>query len=168
MVPLRQHVLVFGWGNPSRGDDALGPAVIAALEEEEHFQEGWPHLTLETDFQLQVEHALDCYDQDLLLFVDASVSAEEPFSFQEITAARDSSFSTHEMSPQAVLAVYHELQDTPPPPAFLLGIRGSSFELGDGLSEAADRNLQQAMVLIRELLARTDPSFWRSKASASL
>ena len=47
-------VVVFAVGNPSRGDDALGPLLMAGLE-----QQDWPGVQLVSDFQLQIEHALD-------------------------------------------------------------------------------------------------------------
>ena len=64
--------LVFAWGNPSRGDDALGPCFLEALEAMA------PDATeLLTDFQLQVEHSLDLVGRQKILFVDASVSCTE-------------------------------------------------------------------------------------------
>ena len=67
-------VLIFAYGNPSRGDDALGPECLSAME-------GWlqgnslqSQIELLTDFQLQVEHATDLVGRRLVVFVDASVS----------------------------------------------------------------------------------------------
>ena len=94
--------LVFGWGNPSRGDDALGPlfvehfAALAARHPE------WGAVECLTDFQLQVEHALDLQGRQRVLFVDASLDAPAPCSLARIEAARDASFTTHAMCPQAV------------------------------------------------------------------
>ena len=51
---MADSVLVFGWGNPSRGDDALGPLFVDAVEAMK-----LPGVECLTDFQLQVEHALD-------------------------------------------------------------------------------------------------------------
>jgi hypothetical protein len=49
------------------------------------------------------------------------------------------------MSPQAVLQVYVELEDEAPPPAWLLAIRGESFELGAAPGAAARSNLDAAL-----------------------
>jgi len=65
--------LIFGWGNPSRGDDALGPLFIERIE-----SLGLPGVECLTDFQLQVENALDIQDRQCILFVDASISAWHP------------------------------------------------------------------------------------------
>ena len=48
------NTLVFAWGNPSRGDDALGPLFAEAVQ-----AMNLPQVECLTDFQLQVEHTLD-------------------------------------------------------------------------------------------------------------
>jgi hypothetical protein len=56
------------------------------------------------------------------------------------------------MSPAAVLAVYEQICDEPPPPAFMLSIRGYDFELGEELSAQARSNLQQGYALACDFL----------------
>ena len=137
--------LVFGWGNPSRGDDALGPLVVASFEALAARHPEWGEIECLTDYQLQVEHALDLQGRRRVLFVDASLNAPPPCSVQRITAEKDASFTTHAMSPQAVLRVYAEIDDGEPPPAWLLAIRGERFELGKDIGEAARGNLAEAL-----------------------
>jgi hydrogenase maturation protease len=141
---LTAPTLVLTWGNPSRGDDALGPlfAEHFATLAERHPE--WGEVECLTDFQLQVEHALDLQGRQRVLFVDASLDAPAPFSLERIAAARDGSFTTHAMSPQAVLKVYTEIEDEPPP-AWLLAIRGERFELGEPVSPTARINLELAL-----------------------
>jgi len=140
-------LLVFGWGNPSRGDDALGPLLVERIE-----ALGLPGVECQTDFQLQVEHALDLQDRRRILFVDASLEAPAPFAASVIEPARDASFTTHAMSPQAVMQVYEELHDEPPAPCTLLAIRGERFELGEPLSPPAAANLEAALRWARDWL----------------
>ena len=118
-------LLVFGWGNPSRGDDALGPLFVEAIEAMK-----LPGVECLTDFQLQVEHALDLRGRKRVLFVDASADAAAPFTVERIEPARDASFTTHAVSPQAILQVFREVEGEPPPPCWLLAIRGDAWELG--------------------------------------
>jgi hydrogenase maturation protease len=66
---MKPKLLVFGWGNQSRGDDGLGAAFVG--EAERH-----PGVELLVDYQLQPEHALDLVGRDEVLFVDASTSGE--------------------------------------------------------------------------------------------
>ncbi len=132
-------ILVFGWGNPSRGDDALGPLFVERIE-----ALALPGVECLTDFQLQVEHALDLENRQRILFVDASFEAAAPFAVSSLEPARDASFSTHAMTPAAVMQVYEELHDEAPPPCTLLAIRGERFELGEDLSPAATAHLDAA------------------------
>ena len=131
-------ILIFGYGNLSRGDDALGPLLLEHIETTADLNE----IELLTDFQLQIEHALDLENRQLVLFIDASVSSETAYSFIQLQAAKDKSYTTHAMSPAAVLQVYQSIKKQPPPPCFLLSIQGLSFELGEGISPQAQQNLQ--------------------------
>ena len=139
--------LVFGWGNPSRGDDALGPLFVEHFTALAAHHPEWGEVECLTDFQLQVEHALDLQGRSRVLFVDASLDAPAPCSLVRVEAARDASFTTHAMSPQAVLKVFADIDDGEPPPCWLLAIRGEHFELGENLSEAARHSLQSALQL---------------------
>ena len=137
-------VLIFTYGNPSRGDDALGPVMFDLLEKHKQETTDIDDVDLLTDFQLQIEHAVDLENRRHILFIDASVSGTAPFELQALQAERDDSFTTHAMSPAAVLSVYQQINQCAPPPAFLLTIRGYEFGLGLPMSKAARENLQQA------------------------
>jgi hydrogenase maturation protease len=142
-------ILIFGWGNPSRGDDALGPLFVERVE-----ALSLPGVECLTDFQLQVEHALDLQDRQRVLFIDASLDAAEPFTVTTIEPRKDASFTTHAMSPQSVLQVYCDLTDEQPPPTWLLAVRGERFELGESLSIAAESRLAAAIEWLHDWLAQ--------------
>lgn len=140
-------VLVLAIGNPSRGDDALGPLAaqeLAAL--------ALPGVEVLTDFQLQVEHALDLLGRRLVVFVDAAASGAAPFDLRSIAPARDVAHTTHSLSPAAVLDAYRRLTEKEPPPARLLVIRGHEFELGAPLTDAAAANLDSALAALAPIL----------------
>lgn len=134
--------LVLAVGNPSRGDDALGPLAAARIEAMNR-----RGVEVLVEFQLQVEQALDLDGRRRVLFVDASATLDAPFALTPIVAGRDASYSSHAMAPAAVLYSYQQLIGTPPP-AWLLAIRGESFELGDGLSPAAAGALEVALTAV--------------------
>jgi hydrogenase maturation protease len=141
-------VLVLAVGNPSRGDDALGPLAacqLAAL--------ALPGVEVLTDFQLQVEHALDLLGRRLVVFVDAAVTGPAPFEIRCLAPAADVRHSSHSLSPAAVLDTFRRLTGAPPPPSKLLAIRGHTFELGAPLSAAAAANLVAALAAVRPLLS---------------
>lgn len=137
-------LLVVGVGNPSRGDDALGPLFLDRVAAELAAEIAAGRVDLITDFQLQVEHALDLRGRDEVVFVDASVSAAAPFAFERVEAARDASATTHAMSPAAVLDTYRRVVGAPPP-AWTLAIRGERFELGEALGARAADHLDAAV-----------------------
>ena len=140
----RAPLLVLGIGNPSRGDDALGPLFVeragAALAPEVARGE----LEFLTDFQLQIEHALDLEGRGRVVFVDASVRAAAPFEFTRLAPCRDATHSTHAMSPAALLETYRAVLGAPPP-AWVLAIRGEAFELGEALTAEASAHLDEAL-----------------------
>ncbi|MEN8259689.1 MAG: hydrogenase maturation protease [Pseudomonadota bacterium] len=158
---LRDHsVLLFAYGNPSRGDDAVGPLLLEHLEKQASAA-GWRHIELLSDFQLQIEHALDLTERELVLFADASVACSAPFDFREIMPCRDNTYTSHAMSPQSVLEVYGRTLHSPPPPSFLLSIRGEAFELGASLTPAAEHHLEAACAFIEALCAEPSADIWR-------
>ncbi len=142
-------ILIIGIGNPSRGDDALGPLLIERLE-----ALALRDVELLTDFQLQVEFSLDLQQRQQVIFVDASLNVAPPFTFTPVVAAEDTSYSSHALSPSAVLHAYKKLFGEPPP-SFVLAIRGEAFELGEGLSEAAKKHLKAALGWLGKRLTET-------------
>jgi hydrogenase maturation protease len=135
-------LLVFGWGNLSRGDDALGPLFIEEVRAAWAAERGVECLE---DYQLQIEHALDLVGRQRVLFVDASRTCQAPFEVTPLRAVQDASFTTHSMSPQALMQVYQQLRGEVPPPCTLLAIRGERFELGEAPSAEALVNLAAAL-----------------------
>lgn len=134
-------LLVLAWGNASRGDDALGPLLLAHLR-----ALPWPPGQVEflEDYQLQIEHALDLVGRAQVLLVDASVSGAAPFEVTTLRAAPDASITTHALSPQALLQVLAQVHGGSAPVCTLLAIRGDHFELGTPPTPAALAHLAQA------------------------
>ncbi|MDD1625833.1 MAG: hydrogenase maturation protease [Methylococcaceae bacterium] len=154
-------VLVFGYGNLSRGDDALGPLLLEYVESHCNMES----IEIQSDFQLQIEHALDLENRSIVLFVDASVSCVNKFDFAMLEPARDKSYTTHAMSPAAVLDVYQSIKKQRPPPCFLLSIKAEKFELGESLSTQAETNLERACLFAGRLLQNPDIKAWRQQAN---
>jgi hydrogenase maturation protease len=148
-------VLVFGWGNLSRGDDALGPLFVERLRT---LVARLPGVAFLEDYQLQIEHALDLVGRKQVLFVDASLSARAPFEASSLSATPDQSFTTHALSPQALMQVFQEVQDEAPPPCTLLAIHGERFELGEPPTPQAIANLDAALIWAQDWVTRSIPA----------
>jgi len=142
--------LIFTWGNPSRGDDAIGPEIFDLLT-----SEALDDVEVLTDFQLQIEHVIDLENRERILFIDASVSAAEPYEYQQLQPHQDDSYTTHAMSPQSLLAVYEKVNKQAPPPAYLLSVRGYEFGLGLPLSAKARDNINESITYIKQVLSKS-------------
>jgi len=141
------RVLLIGYGNPGRLDDGLGPALAEAVE-------GWglPHVTVETDYQLTVENSAAVAEHDVVIFADAAVDGLPPFRFRRLSPRAEVSFSSHSLSPAAVLGLAHELFGAATE-GYLLGVRGYAFnEFEQSLSEPAKANLGEALRFLERLL----------------
>ncbi len=152
-------ILIFGYGNLSRGDDALGVLILEHIEARFSLET----IDLLTDFQLQIEHALDLENRELVIFVDASVKSEIAFEFTQLQPVRDLSHTTHAMTPAAILDTYQTIKKETPPPCFLLAIGAESFELGEDLGEKAKQNLAKASKFVETLLTVPTFAFWQSQ-----
>jgi hydrogenase maturation protease len=142
-----RRVLVIGYGNPGRLDDGLGPAFARELE-----QAGLAGVTVEADYQLAVEDAQAVADHEVVVFVDASLTAPEPFSFRRIEAKPEAHFSSHVVEPEGVLALARQLFGATTE-AYVLGIRGYVFdEFGETISGQARANLASALGFLERVI----------------
>lgn len=157
MIP---PVVIFAVGNPSRGDDAIGPELCGRLEKWLKNEGLADQFELIEDFQLQIEHALDLQDRHLALFIDAGANTPAPFTLQRIAPATGIAHTTHELPPEAVLQVYLQTEAAEPPPAFVLCVRGEEFELGEPLSAAAESHLEAAFGLLMQLCRQATLIDW--------
>jgi hydrogenase maturation protease len=153
-------VVVFAVGNPSRGDDAIGPLLCGRLArwlENEGLAGGFE---LIEDFQLQIEHALDLQGRELALFIDAGTGTPAPCTFRRITPATGIAHSTHALPPEAVLHVFRQTEGGEPPPAFVLCVRGEEFELGEPLTAAAVAHADATWALLQSLCREATAAAW--------
>lgn len=145
------RTLVIAVGNPSRGDDAVGPLLAdrltSWLSNEARTPDGSaPHdVAVMCDQQLMVEHAYDLRDRDRVLFIDAAAKQGEPVQWQPIEAsASGPALSSHQCTPSQLLHLCAHTLQIPPPPAWLLSLHGEGFELGAPVSAAMQAAMAQA------------------------
>jgi len=156
-------LLLFGYGNPGRGDDALGPELITRIAQ---FQ--LADVESQNDMQLQVEHVTDLAACRQVLFIDADMTCAKPFEFSEISAIKDDSYTSHAMNPSALLHAYSQVYGKDAPAAFLLRIRGYQFALGDPLSDQAATNLEAGIKFVAELCNAASLKNWRCLAATNM
>jgi hydrogenase maturation protease len=137
------RILVLGYGNPGRQDDGLGPAAAAAIA-----TMSWPGVTTSDNYQLVLEDAIQVAAHDIVWFVDAARDGDAPCRVQSVSPALDTTFTSHLLKPESLLAIAQQ-QFGKCPQAVLLGIRGYEFDFLEGLSGRARANLACAVALMR-------------------
>lgn len=143
--------LLLAWGNRSRGDDALGPLLLDRIQRWLMQQPAPLRAAVECleDQQLQVEHLLDLRGRRTVLLIDAMVGLQAAFSAMPLTPCRDSSFTSHALSPQALLQAHQDVLGEAPPPCMLLGLRAAQFGLDSPPAPQALADLDVAEAWLR-------------------
>ena len=113
-----------------------------------------PGLSVIEDHQLNIEHVTDMPSGGDVLFIDASVEVEEGIKLERIGPSDDGNFSTHAISPQALLNVYVQTMKEPAPDAWLLHVAARNFELGSAPGGTATRAIEEAGRFLEALLER--------------
>jgi len=153
-------IVILAIGNPSRGDDAIGPLLCERLADWIKDTPLAAHFELIEDFQLNIEHALDLLGRELVLFIDAGEGTRPPFYFSRVAPAAGMAHCSHELAPEAVLEVFQRTMRQEPPPAFVLCVRGEDFELGEAPSAAAQENVELAWACLQQLFRHPDRESW--------
>jgi hydrogenase maturation protease len=135
-------IYIYGFGNPGRQDDGLGPAIIDRLQ-----QDNIAGIITDSNYQLNIEDAHNISGSDIVIFVDASIDAEEPFSFKKIEASNEITFTTHSMPPESVLALSKKIyaKDIE---AYILAIRGYRWGFNKEFSPKAVKNFNAAYAFL--------------------
>ncbi len=144
-------MLLIGYGNPAREDDGLGPAAVEAMREYSDAD-----VTIDADYQLTVEDSEAVSQHDVVIFVDAAIDGSGPFYFKRVQPLRQESFSSHSVSPEAVLGLAQDLFQAGAA-AYKLGIRGYSFEMFcERITDGACANMQEAVRFLERLIRTRD------------
>ncbi len=147
------RLLVLGFGNTLRGDDAAGVLAADALA-----ALGRPGFTVESRHQLTPELAELVAGFDRVVFIDAEPApdgtVQEPARMQELVpveagSSRPSVFGHHQ-DPRALLGMAQRLYGRTPC-AWLVTIGARSFELGAKPSLPCARGIKQAVALVEGL-----------------
>jgi len=148
----KNRVLIYGYGNPGRQDDALGNELIEKIQDwiDKH---GLNCMSTDSNYQLNIEDAEKISDWDIVVFVDASQEDIHEYKFCKVEPDDDKvEFTMHAVSPSYVLHLSEKLFKKKPE-TYVLGIKGYEWELEEGLSANAKLNLEQAYQFLTRQLA---------------
>jgi len=148
-LTLQTKILIYGYGNPGREDDGLGCACIDLLKEWLQNQK-LENIKLECDYQLNIEEALTLSENDLVVFVDASIEDIDDFCLTRVEAEGSKiEFSMHAVSASYILDLCNKLYSKNPE-VYLLHIKGYEWDFKEGLSEKANANLSLATEFLKK------------------
>ena len=131
-----QRVPVLVCGEPERGDDAVAFAAVAALPADvRRLADVRPCGQLEVDDLLAVPEGIGCVVVDAAVGVPPGLVVRIPLADIAARTGGGAPRSSHTLPPDQAIALAEALRGVPPVGVFV-GIGGSDFSLGAGLSPA--------------------------------
>ena len=149
-----KKILVYGYGNPGRQDDGLGPAFAESVENWIK-ETGITGIDTDSNYQLNIEDAYTISDYDIVIYADASKEDIEHFMIDRVAPSDKVAFNTHSASPGFILDLCHRLY-AKDPLVLLLHIKGYEFDLKETLTPEAAVNLDMAFNFIENILLIPD------------
>ncbi len=137
----RPPVLVIGYGNDLRTDDGAGRWVADRIDAL-HL----PDVEVRSIMQLTPEIALDVVDRRLVVFVDASLEADE-VTVGDVGPPPDATVTTHHGDPASLLRMGATL-GRPPSRATLVSVPARDLGMGSRFSPSTERAAREAVDLI--------------------
>lgn len=147
----KTKILIYGYGNPGRQDDGLGNYFVEQAKAWAE-NEGFDHISFDSNYQLNIEDAAEISDKDIVIFVDASIEEIETFKLDEITPEDKVEFSMHSVSASYVVHLCNDIYGKSPK-SFMLHIKGYEWEFMEGITGNAMQNLTRAFETMKPLLA---------------
>ncbi len=143
------NVLIIGYGNRMRTDDAVGAEAADRLAEAYRDD---PRVRVMSAHQLMPEMARDICEAEFLLLLDADAGAVPgAITKSVVTAQADECSFTHYCKPAALLFAARSLYGHTPE-AVSLTLAAASFELGMELSPTASRRLPDFLEAARQIV----------------
>jgi hydrogenase 3 maturation protease len=148
---FKGKVVILGIGNILRGDDGLGPALIARLQGEVKA------VCLDTGTAPENYLGKIAKEKpDTVLIVDALYLGKRPGEYQILKKddILSSGLTTHDISPQMLIEY---LQKKTRADIYLLGMQPKNVSFGQNLSDEVKASLDQLADMIRGTLPCTKP-----------
>jgi hydrogenase maturation protease len=143
------NILVYGYGNPGRQDDALGVKLAENIElwVQENNIKG---VEVDCNYQLNIEDSDRISKSDIVIFADATIEEIDDFIFTEVNPDESTiEFTMHAVSPAFVLDLCRKLYGKSPK-TYLMHLKGYEWEFEERLSDEAMLNLAKATLFIKE------------------
>ena len=141
-------ILIYGYGNPGRQDDALGVKLTENIEQWIQ-KENISDVEVDCNYQLNIEDSERISHSDIVIFADASTENIDDFIFTTVNPSDATiEFTMHAVSPSFVLDLCNKLYQKCPK-TYLMHIKGYEWEFMEGLTEDALLNLAKATEFVK-------------------
>lgn len=140
-------VLVYGLGNPLRGDDGLGFYAVERLSQQIKSEA----VQFTHNYQLALEDSLTFSQFKSIVLIDAMRNSDA-LCLQRVTPRSGAHYTSHQMDAAAIMYLCENLYQVRPN-CFQLGIPGQDFEMASFLSPKAEGFLQQALQMMTQRLS---------------
>lgn len=150
MTHQKPSILVYGYGNPGRQDDAAGIMLAEQLD-------NWivsrklEDVHTDSNYQLNIEDAATISRYDLVIFADASHEEVDDFRMDPLVASDRVEFTMHAVSPSFILHLSREVFNHEPE-AYLLHIKGYEWEFMGSMTEKGKENLSKALHFVQDFI----------------
>ena len=131
---LGTSLLILGYGNPLRGDDAMGLVAAERLG-------GIAALQLTPELAERIAQA------DTVIFLDADATVAPGEISVKAVVPRDGTLD-HQATPGGLLLLVRMVYGAIPK-SWLIGMGGEDFGLREGLTAAAERAVERAVAFVR-------------------
>lgn len=146
------NVLVIGYGNTLRGDDAAG-IKAAELIAERH-----PEVACVCLHQLVPELSEQLAEYSVVIFIDAQEGITQPNARLIAPGIEADQPRTHFISPESLLALSQQLYQRIPKQAYIIGIPALRFEFSEKLSDITQARVKDCIRLVDKILTELTSS----------
>jgi hydrogenase maturation protease len=141
-------VLVVGYGNTLRGDDAAG---VKAAELIAQCHPEFEYIYLH---QLVPELAEQIGEYDIIFFIDAQKDISQPNAQLVVPSVGTDQPRTHFVSPESLLSLSQQLYQRTPSKAYIIGIPASQFEFSEELSAQTAQGVIDCVTLVEQIIRK--------------
>jgi hydrogenase maturation protease len=141
-------VLVIGYGNTLRGDDAAG-VKAAELIAQRHPEFEYIYL-----HQLVPELAEQIGEYDIVFFIDAQKDITQPNARLITPSVEADQPRTHFISPESLLSLSQQLYQRIPTKAYVVGIPASQFEFSEELSAQTAQGVSDCLAMVEQIIRK--------------
>jgi len=148
----KPKILVLGYGNPGRQDDGVGVLLVDELYK-------WAgeynisYLSTDSNYQLNLEDAATISGFQLVIFADASKENIGNYEMTDLIPSASVDFTMHSVSPAFIMYICEQIFNHNPK-AYLLHIKGYSWEFMQDPTPEAMENLKGATEFLKDFILK--------------